>query len=52
MTKAIPGSGMLVAYPSAQGVRASPPKVAPYGMRQLYLSDPDGYGLCFQHPVE
>ncbi len=30
-----------------------PPKVAPYGMRQLYLHDPDGYGLCFQwqHPV-
>ena len=37
---------------SAHGVKASPPKVAPYGMRQLYVSDPDGYGLCFQHPVE
>jgi catechol 2,3-dioxygenase-like lactoylglutathione lyase family enzyme len=36
---------------TAQGVKASPPKVAPYGMRQLSLSDPDGYGLCFQHPV-
>jgi glyoxylase I family protein len=22
--------------------------VAHYGMKQLYLSDPDGYGLCFQ----
>ncbi|MEQ8935886.1 MAG: VOC family protein [Amphiplicatus sp.] len=28
-----------------------PPKNAPYGMRQLYLSDPDGYGLCFQAAV-
>ncbi|MBI1185828.1 MAG: VOC family protein [Alphaproteobacteria bacterium] len=27
------------------------PKDAPYGMRQLYLQDPDGYGLCFQAPV-
>jgi uncharacterized glyoxalase superfamily protein PhnB len=27
------------------------PKNAPYGMRQLYLNDPDGYELCFQEPV-
>jgi uncharacterized glyoxalase superfamily protein PhnB len=26
------------------------PHDAPYGMRQLYLRDPDGYGLCFQAP--
>jgi len=26
----------------------NPPKVAPYGMKQMYLHDPDGYGLCFQ----
>lgn len=25
-----------------------PPKVAPYGMKQIYLHDPDGFGLCFQ----
>lgn len=25
-----------------------PPRDATYGMRQLYLHDPDGYGLCFQ----
>ena len=24
------------------------PKVAPYGMKQLYVTDPDGYELCFQ----
>lgn len=32
----------------AQGVDVQPPKNAPYGMRQLYVTDPDGYGLCFQ----
>ena len=39
------------AYLVAQGVRAEPPKVAPYGMRQLNATDPDGYGLCFQWPA-
>jgi len=24
------------------------PSVAPYGMKQLYLQDPDRYELCFQ----
>jgi glyoxylase I family protein len=32
----------------AKGVSVKPPKVAPYGMKQLYFRDPDGYGLCFQ----
>ncbi|MDR3773416.1 MAG: VOC family protein [Terracidiphilus sp.] len=32
----------------AQGLPLAPPKVAPYGMKQLYLQDPDGYNLCFQ----
>jgi len=36
------------AYLRALGVAAKEPKVAPYGMKQLYLSDPDGYNLCFQ----
>jgi glyoxylase I family protein len=30
------------------GIRTKKPKVAPYGMKQLYLTDPDGYLLCFQ----
>jgi len=30
------------------GVQANEPKVAPYGMKQLYVTDPDGYELCFQ----
>lgn len=29
-----------------------PPTTAPYGMRQLYMRDPDGYNICFQWPVE
>ena len=26
----------------------APPEVQTYGMKQLYLHDPDGYGICFQ----
>jgi len=40
------------AYLVAHGVRADPPKVAPYGMKQLYATDPDGYGVCLQWPTE
>jgi glyoxylase I family protein len=32
----------------AKGLKISPPQVAWYGMKQLYLKDPDGYGICFQ----
>jgi glyoxylase I family protein len=32
----------------ARGIDVKPPKLAPYGMRQLYVRDPDGYNLCFQ----
>lgn len=32
----------------AQGLAVKPPQVAWYGMKQLYLTDPDGFGLCFQ----
>jgi len=35
-------------YIRSKGVPASEPKNAPYGMRQLYLQDPDGFGICFQ----
>ena len=33
---------------AARGVQLDPPKVAWYGMKQLYLKDPDGFGICFQ----
>jgi len=36
------------AHLQAMGLNAKPPQVAPYGMKQLYLTDPDGYSLCFQ----
>jgi glyoxylase I family protein len=31
-----------------KGLKIDPPKVAWYGMKQLYLTDPDGFGICFQ----
>jgi catechol 2,3-dioxygenase-like lactoylglutathione lyase family enzyme len=33
------------------GVAVKEPAIAPYGMKQLYVSDPDGYTLCFQWPA-
>jgi catechol 2,3-dioxygenase-like lactoylglutathione lyase family enzyme len=36
----------------SHGIDVKEPKVAPYGMKQLYLHDPDGYSLCFQWPAE
>ena len=35
-------------YLKASGIDLKPPKVAPYGIKQLYFHDPDGYNLCFQ----
>lgn len=35
----------------AHGIQAEPPRTASYGMRQLYVRDPDGYVLCFQWPA-
>jgi uncharacterized glyoxalase superfamily protein PhnB len=34
-----------------RGVVAKPRTVASYGMKQVYLKDPDGYEICLQHPV-
>ena len=36
----------------SKGVQVKPPTVAYYGMKQLYLQDPDGYTLCFQCVAE
>ena len=36
---------------TAAGLKLAPPKVAFYGMNQLFLKDPDGYHLCFQNQV-
>lgn len=35
-----------------KGLEVKPPNVAPYGMKQLSFSDPDGYELCFQWPAK
>ncbi|HVT96907.1 MAG TPA: VOC family protein [Acidobacteriaceae bacterium] len=35
-----------------KGVAVKPPRIAPYGMKQLSLADPDGYELCFQWKAE
>jgi glyoxylase I family protein len=34
-----------------QGADVHEPTIAPYGMKQLYVLDPDGYMLCFQWNV-
>jgi glyoxylase I family protein len=36
----------------SNGISAEPPKVAPYGMKQLYVRDPDNFNLCFQWLAE
>jgi catechol 2,3-dioxygenase-like lactoylglutathione lyase family enzyme len=47
-----PDVDAVYAYLRARKVAAKPPHVAPYGMKQLYLKDPDGYTLCFQWQAE
>jgi uncharacterized glyoxalase superfamily protein PhnB len=36
----------------AHGLNVKEPRIAPYGMKQLWFTDPDGYGLCFQWPAK
>ena len=33
----------------ARGIDASPPETAFYGMTQVFVRDPDGWRLCFEH---
>jgi catechol 2,3-dioxygenase-like lactoylglutathione lyase family enzyme len=40
------------AYLREKGVPVRPPVVAPYGMKQLSMNDPDGYSICLQWPAE
>ena len=39
------------AHLRARGLEVAAPVIRPYGMRQLQLSDPDGYDLCLQWPA-
>ena len=36
----------------ATGLDVKEPEVAHYGMKQLYLKDPDGFGICLQWNAE
>ena len=40
------------AHLRAHGINAEEPRIAHYGMKQLYVTDPDGYNLCFQWPAK
>ena len=31
-----------------KGLAVEAPRIAPYGMKQLYVKDPDGFVICFQ----
>ena len=33
-------------------VAAEPPTIESYGMKQLFVTDPDGNRVCFENPVE
>lgn len=38
-------------YLLSKSIALDPPQTAYYGMRQLYLKDPDGFNLWYQRPV-
>jgi catechol 2,3-dioxygenase-like lactoylglutathione lyase family enzyme len=46
-----PSADQAAATLREKGLSVRDPQNAPYGWRQLYLNDPDGYSLCFQQPV-
>ena len=37
---------------TSRGLDLKAPKVAYYGMNQLYVPEPDGYVICFESPTE
>jgi glyoxylase I family protein len=46
-----PDPDAAYAYLRHKGIAAKEPVVQAYGMKQVYLNDPDGYEICFQCPV-
>ncbi len=36
---------------ASRGLDIARPRTSDYGMRQIEVTDPDGYGLCFQCPA-
>jgi glyoxylase I family protein len=47
-----PDPDAVYEYLREKGVELEPLEIAYYGMKQLYVSDPDNYNLCFQWPVK
>jgi catechol 2,3-dioxygenase-like lactoylglutathione lyase family enzyme len=45
-------TAIYFAHLRSRGIAVNDPKIAHYGMKQLYVSDPDGYNLCFQWPAK
>lgn len=43
-----PDVDAAAAHLRSLGLAVEGPRTAPYGMRQAWLHDPDGYQLCFQ----
>jgi catechol 2,3-dioxygenase-like lactoylglutathione lyase family enzyme len=37
---------------SGRGLHLRPPTVVAYGMKQVYVPEPDGYFICFESEVE
>ena len=46
-----PDPDVAYEYLRSKGIDLKLPKIAPYGMKQLYFSDPDNYNICFQWRV-
>jgi len=37
---------------SMRGLDVDPPSIAEYGMKQLFVAEPNGYQICFESPTE
>jgi len=37
---------------TARGLKLDPPSIAYYGMKQLFVPEPDGYSICFESPTQ
>ena len=46
-----PDVDAVYAHLRTKGINVKEPTLAPYGMKQLSVRDPDGFGLCFQWKV-
>ena len=36
----------------SRGLQLRPPSLAYYGMKQLFVPEPDGYSICFESPTK